>query len=72
MLVLNAEKSEKTIPLQNTRAINDLLKNAKLKLTSVQVKGFNQKLIDLCYKLGYYINNESIFVEEESKEEPKE
>lgn len=47
--------------VEKQRCINDLLKNAASK-EYYNVKGFKQKLIDLLFDLGYYKNNESIFV----------
>ena len=54
-----------TIPVRNRdeekRCIKDLLKNANSH-EYCNEKGFKQKLIDLLYNLGYYEDNESIFV----------
>lgn len=44
------------------RAQADLLKNANSK-EYCNERGFKQKLIDSLYKLGYYRDNESVFVE---------
>lgn len=43
------------------RAIDDLIFNANSK-EYCNERGFKQKLIDLLYNLGYYENNESIFL----------
>lgn len=46
------------------RAQADLLKNAN-SLEYCNERGFKQKLIDLMYHLGYYEDNETIFVTSE-------
>ena len=46
--------------IQKRRALSDLLNVYKMD-TFMSVKGYLQKLIDLCLKLGYYEFNESIF-----------
>lgn len=48
----------------NSRAISDLIRvfNSECYINE---KGYLQKLIDLLYHLGYYENNESIFIKEE-------
>lgn len=46
------------------RAMKDLFKNANSN-EYCNEKGFKQKLIDLLYKLGYYKDNESIFITSE-------
>lgn len=43
------------------RAIRDLIYNANTN-DYINEKGYKQKLIDLLYNLGYYEDNESIFV----------
>lgn len=42
------------------RAIADLLRNANDSCYCNE-RGFRQKLIDTLYKLGYYIDNESVY-----------
>lgn len=48
------------------RAIDDLLYNAKSK-EYCNERGFKQKLIVELFKLGYYKNNESVFLNKDSK-----
>ena len=62
MLVPLSDKNE--LPDYKKHAINDLLHNAKLKV-SLQTKGFNQKLIDILYNIGYYKYNDTIFLDED-------
>lgn len=47
--------------LEKQRAIADLIINANSK-EYCNIKGFKQKYIDLLYRLGYYKDNESVFV----------
>lgn len=49
------------------RCIKDLLHNANSN-EYCNEKGFKQKLIDLLYKLGYYKNNETVFITPTDKE----
>lgn len=58
MLVPVKEVTEKT---PEYRCIKDLFKNANSN-EYCNEKGFKQKLIDLLYNLGYYKDNESIFI----------
>lgn len=55
-----------SIPLEEKRAIADLLYNANSN-DYINEKGFKQKLIDLLYNLGYYKDNESIFLVRKEK-----
>lgn len=48
------------------RCIKDLFKNANSN-EYCNEKGFKQKLIDLLYKLGYYQDNESVFIDPEKE-----
>lgn len=55
------------IPVQEhnspeSRAIRDLLRNINDRCYE-NIKGNRQKLIDILYKLGYYVSNESIYSE---------
>lgn len=59
MTMLVPIKEPKT-PEQRAQA--DLLRNASSKAYCNE-RGFIQKLIDNLYKLGYYKDNESVFVE---------
>lgn len=58
MLVPVKEQKEET---PEYRCLKDLFKNANSN-DYCNEKGFKQKLIDLCYKLGYYKDNETIFI----------
>lgn len=49
------------------RCIADLLHNANSN-DYINEKGFKQKLIDLLYDLGYYKDNESVFLLNKEKE----
>lgn len=51
----------KTPTTPEERAQADLLKNAN-SLEYCNERGFKQKLIDTLYKLGYYKDNESVFL----------
>ena len=44
------------------RCIKDLLYNS-VSQDYMNEKSFKQKLIDLLYNLGYYVDNESVFLE---------
>lgn len=46
---------------ERERCIRDLLKNANSN-EYCNEKGFKQKLIDLLFNLGYYKDNESVFI----------
>lgn len=50
---------------EQIRCINDLLRNAHSRGLNYSERGFRQKLIDLCFKLGYYRHNKTIFLNEE-------
>lgn len=54
----------KQVGTTESRALRDLFRNANSR-EYMNVKGFKQKLIDICYKLGYYKDNESVFSEVE-------
>lgn len=47
--------------IENKRCMQDLLKNANSH-EYCNERGFKQKLIDLLFNLGYYKDNESIFI----------
>lgn len=57
---MNIKVKEHNSPEQ--RCLRDLFRNANSH-EYMNIKGFKQKLIDLCYKLGYYEDNESVFSE---------
>lgn len=44
----------------STRALNDLLE-VYYSDRYINEKGYLQKLIDLCFKMGYYENNKTLF-----------
>lgn len=54
------------LPEENQRALADLFRNANSKDYTGE-KGFKQKLIDMCFELGYYRSNKSIFEKEEGQ-----
>ena len=47
---------------ERQRAVSDLLEIYYMD-TFINVKGYLQKLVDNLYELGYYEDNESIFLE---------
>lgn len=54
------------VPVQDAvtpeeKCIKDLLKNAN-SYEYCNERGFKQKLIDILYNLGYYNDNESVFI----------
>lgn len=53
---------KKIIDDERHRCLMDLLYNSSLKIYTNE-KGFNQKLIELLFNLGYYKDNESVFLE---------
>lgn len=61
LIPVNKLDKATSIPLEEERCINDLLRNATSDLY-VNEKGYQQKLIDMLYKLGYYKVNESVFL----------
>lgn len=61
LIPVNKLDEATSIPLEAERCINDLLRNATSNLY-VNEKGFQQKLIDMLYELGYYKVNESVFL----------
>lgn len=50
---------------EQIRCINDLFRNAHTRGLNYSERGFRQKLIDLCYKMGYYRHNKTIFLKED-------
>lgn len=49
----------------NNRCISDLLSIYHNKKMYINEKGYMQKLIELLYNMGYYIDNKSIFLDKE-------
>lgn len=49
----------------NNRCISDLLAIYHNKKMYINEKGYMQKLIELLYNMGYYIDNKSIFLDKE-------
>lgn len=54
--------------IEDQRGLSDLIVVYKMD-TFMSVKGYLQKLIDLCHEWGYYKDNESIFVKTNQSKE---
>lgn len=66
-----SSKDNMVIPIHDSdydvvcqRCIKDLVRNANSK-EYCNERGFRQKYIDLLFQLGYYKDNESIFINKE-------
>ena len=62
MLVPILEVKNEEMPEELKRASNDLLKNATRSMTSWAEKNHKQKLIDNLYRMGYYKQNQTIYL----------
>lgn len=72
MLVANHVTKSEKMSIEEKRACNDMLRNAQTGMMSWAEKNFRQKLIDNLFRLSYYKDNQTIYLNDTPKKEKTE